>query len=37
MTGGPLAEGEWVRLSDAKGRKHNIQLAAGTEFSTKKG
>ena len=37
MTGGPLTEGEWVRLSDAKGRKHNIQLVAGAEFSTKKG
>jgi tRNA (adenine57-N1/adenine58-N1)-methyltransferase len=34
---GPLAEGEWVRLSDAKGRKHNIRLVAGLEFSTKKG
>lgn len=34
---GPFAEGEWVRLSDAKGRKHNIQLVAGKEFSTKKG
>jgi tRNA (adenine57-N1/adenine58-N1)-methyltransferase len=33
----PLSEGEWVRLSDAKGRKHNLQLAAGQEFSTKKG
>ena len=35
--GGPLREGEWVRLSDSKGRKHNIQLVAGLEFSTKKG
>ena len=26
-----------MRLSDAKGRKHNIQLVAGAEFSTKKG
>jgi tRNA (adenine57-N1/adenine58-N1)-methyltransferase len=34
---GPLAEGEWVRLTDAKGRKHNIQLQGGTEFSTQKG
>jgi len=32
-----LQEGEWVRLSDAKGRKHNIQLVVGAEFSTKKG
>src|ERR1044071_712385 len=30
-------EGEWVRLSDVKGRKHNIRLARGLEFSTKKG
>ncbi len=34
---GPFVEGEWVRLNDAKGRKHNIQLVAGKEFSTKKG
>ncbi|WP_019145697.1 tRNA (adenine-N1)-methyltransferase [Aeromicrobium massiliense] len=34
---GPMAEGDWVRLVDAKGRKHNIQLVAGKEFSTKKG
>ena len=34
---GPLTEGEWVRLNDAKGRKHNIRLGAGREFSTKKG
>lgn len=32
-----LREGEWVRLSDAKGRRHNVQLAPGKEFSTKKG
>ncbi|MGH3457286.1 MAG: tRNA (adenine-N1)-methyltransferase, partial [Aeromicrobium sp.] len=37
MKRGPLEEGEWVRLSDAKGRKHNIRLAVGQEFSTKKG
>lgn len=30
-------EGEWVRLTDAKGRKHNFPLKAGAEFSTKKG
>ncbi len=30
-------EGEWVRLTDAKGRKHNFPLTAGAEFSTKKG
>jgi tRNA (adenine57-N1/adenine58-N1)-methyltransferase len=34
---GPLTEGEWVRLTDPKGRKHNFQLTAGHEFSTKKG
>ncbi|MFS0884358.1 tRNA (adenine-N1)-methyltransferase [Aeromicrobium sp. 179-A 4D2 NHS] len=34
---GPFEEGEWIRLSDPKGRKHNIQLVAGKEFSTKKG
>lgn len=34
---GPFIEGEWVRLSDPKGRRHNIRLAAGLEFSTKKG
>lgn len=34
---GPFVEGEWIRLSDPKGRKHNIQLVAGKEFSTKKG
>jgi tRNA (adenine57-N1/adenine58-N1)-methyltransferase len=37
MRSGPFVEGEWVRLSDAKGRKHNIRLEAGREFSTKKG
>lgn len=34
---GPLTEGEWVRLTDPKGRRHNVQLVAGKEFSTKKG
>lgn len=34
---GPFVEGEWVRLSDPKGRRHNIRLEAGREFSTKKG
>ncbi|HUP99505.1 MAG TPA: tRNA (adenine-N1)-methyltransferase [Aeromicrobium sp.] len=32
-----LREGEWVRLTDAKGRRHNVRLEAGKEFSTKKG
>lgn len=34
---GPLVEGEWVRLTDPKGRRHNVQLVPGKEFSTKKG
>src|SRR3954454_9378114 len=34
---GPLQEGEWVRLTDAKGRRHNIQLQVGKQFSTNKG
>lgn len=37
MRSGPFVEGEWVRLSDAKGRKHNIRLEVGKEFSTKRG
>jgi len=34
---GPLVEGEWVRLTDPKNRRHNVQLVPGKEFSTKKG
>ncbi len=34
---GPFVEGEWVRLSDPKGRRHNIRLEPAKEFSTKKG
>jgi tRNA (adenine57-N1/adenine58-N1)-methyltransferase len=34
---GPLAEGEWVRLTDAKGRRHNICLEAGKSFHTNRG
>ncbi|HET7386577.1 MAG TPA: tRNA (adenine-N1)-methyltransferase [Nocardioidaceae bacterium] len=34
---GPLAEGEWVRLTDSKGRRHNICLEAGRRFFTNKG
>lgn len=34
---GPLREGEWVRLTDAKGRRHNICLTAGRQFSTNRG
>ncbi len=47
LPGGPLAwsgvrrgrleEGEWVRLTDAKGRRHNIQLVAGKQFFSNKG
>jgi tRNA (adenine57-N1/adenine58-N1)-methyltransferase len=33
----PLHVGEWVRITDAKGRRHNVRLEAGKEFSTKKG
>ena len=32
-----LHVGEWVRITDAKGRRHNVRLEAGKEFSTKKG
>ncbi|MCU1432183.1 MAG: trmI [Actinotalea sp.] len=34
---GPLAVGEWVRLVDAKGRRHNICLEAGKSFHTNRG
>ncbi|WP_283247915.1 tRNA (adenine-N1)-methyltransferase [Nocardioides coralli] len=34
---GPLREGEWVRLTDAKGRRHNICLEAGRRFFSNKG
>ncbi len=34
---GPLQPGEWVRLVDGKGRRHNICLAPGTTFHTNKG
>ncbi len=34
---GPLREGEWVRLTDSKGRRHNFALVAGKQFSTNKG
>ena len=32
-----LQAGEWVRITDAKGRRHNVRLEVGKEFSTKKG
>ena len=34
---GPLRAGEWVRLTDGKGRRHNICLAAGRRFFTNRG
>ncbi|MGY2874767.1 tRNA (adenine57-N1/adenine58-N1)-methyltransferase catalytic subunit [Marmoricola sp. URHA0025 HA25] len=34
---GPLVAGEWVRLIDAKGRRHNICLQAGVAFHTNRG
>jgi tRNA (adenine57-N1/adenine58-N1)-methyltransferase len=34
---GPLVAGEWVRLVDGKGRRHNICLATGAAFHTNRG
>ena len=34
---GPLTAGEWVRLVDAKGRRHNICLEPGRRFHTNRG
>ncbi|MGZ6733211.1 MAG: tRNA (adenine-N1)-methyltransferase [Nocardioides sp.] len=34
---GVLREGEWVRLTDAKGRRHNFELVAGKRFFSNKG
>lgn len=34
---GPLRPGEWVRLVDAKGRRHNLRLEAGRSFHTNRG
>jgi len=34
---GPLQTGEWVRLVDGKGRKHNICLEVGKRFHTNRG
>jgi len=34
---GPLQAGEWVRITDSKGRRHNIRLRTDGSFSTKKG
>ena len=34
---GPLRPGEWVRLTDRKGRRHNIELVPGNRFHTSRG
>lgn len=34
---GPLGEGEWVTLTDPKGRRNQVQLRAGATFHTTKG
>jgi tRNA (adenine57-N1/adenine58-N1)-methyltransferase len=34
---GPLRAGEWVRLLDAKGRKHNLPLVPGKRFFSNRG
>jgi tRNA (adenine57-N1/adenine58-N1)-methyltransferase catalytic subunit len=34
---GPLRVGEWVRLIDSKGRKHNFELVEGKRFFSNKG
>src|SRR5919107_4664269 len=34
---GPLREGEWVRLVDGKGRKHNFCLERGKRFFSNRG
>ena len=34
---GPLAEGEWVRLVDSKGRRNNFELVAGKRFFSNRG
>ena len=34
---GPLSAGEWVRLTDAKGRRHNVELVPGKRFFSNRG
>ncbi len=34
---GPLRPGEWVRLTDSKGRRHNFELRPGARFFSSKG
>jgi tRNA (adenine57-N1/adenine58-N1)-methyltransferase catalytic subunit len=37
VTRGPLRPGDWVRLTDSKGRRHNFELQPGKRFFTTKG
>ena len=37
MHRGPLRAGEWVRLVDAKGRRHNFCLEPGKRFFSNRG
>ena len=37
VTRGPLQAGEWVRLVDGKGRRHNLCLVPGKQFHTNRG
>src|SRR4029078_779565 len=34
---GPLRPGEWVRLTDQKGRRHNFELVPGKRFFSNRG
>jgi tRNA (adenine57-N1/adenine58-N1)-methyltransferase catalytic subunit len=34
---GPLRPGEWVRLTDQKGRRHNVELVPGKRFFSNRG
>src|SRR6476660_2072455 len=34
---GPLRAGEWVRLTDQKGRRHNFELVPGKRFFSNRG
>jgi tRNA (adenine57-N1/adenine58-N1)-methyltransferase catalytic subunit len=34
---GPMQVGDWVRLTDPKGRRHNLMLEQGKQFFTSKG
>lgn len=34
---GPLRAGEWVRLTDQKGRRHNVELVPGKRFFSNRG